>query len=167
MNQIKSRLVLTAIFLVVLLAACSTQSHSDRIAEVAKKGESVMPFDLERSTHIFRKQADGGLQQVVSDDGDADQIAEIRAHLEEEAGRFQNGDFHDPAMIHGDDMAGLHELVQGADQLSIVYSEIENGGQIVYSAEIPELVEALHLWFDQQLSDHGSHAQSDQWCDRL
>jgi mono/diheme cytochrome c family protein len=103
---------------------------------------------LERTTHIFEKLDNGGLQQVISDDGEVEQIELIRMHLTTEAERFSQGDFHDPAMIHGEDMAGLHELTMGADKLSIV------------SAEDGELVTALHAWFDQQLADHGEHAQA-------
>ena len=53
----------------------------DRQEQVAEAGMQVMPFDLERTTHIFEKLENGGLQQVVSDDGDAEQIALIRMHL--------------------------------------------------------------------------------------
>jgi hypothetical protein len=49
------------------------QAAPERLANVAAKGAEVMPFDLERTTHIFEKLDDGGLQQVVSDDGDAAQ----------------------------------------------------------------------------------------------
>ena len=148
------------IILVALLALASCGAAApDRQEEVAERGAEVMPFDLERTTHIFEKLDNGGLQQVITDDGDTEQIRLIREHLAEEAGRFQNGDFHDPAMIHGDDMAGLHELVMGADQLTIAYNEIEGGAQILYSAEDTDLINALHAWFDQQVSDHGSHAE--------
>ena len=117
-----------------------------------------MPFDLERTTHIFEKIDDGGLQQVITDDGDEEQIALIRQHLREEAERFATGDFHDPSMIHGDEMPGLHELVMGADQLGIVYSDIDDGGQILYTTEDADLIDAVHRWFDTQLADHGDHA---------
>ncbi|MEM7536839.1 MAG: aspartate carbamoyltransferase [Chloroflexota bacterium] len=132
--------------------------HSHRQAEVAAKGAEIMPFDLARTTHIFEKIDNGGLQQVITDDGDEEQIALIRQHLSEEADRFANGDFHDPSMIHGDEMPGLHELVTGADQLSIVYSDIDGGGQILYTTESTDLIDAIHHWFDAQLADHGRHA---------
>ena len=143
--------------LLFLLIGCG-----HRQAHVAERGAMVMPFDLERTTHVFEKQEDGGLQQVISDDGDDEQIALIRTHLEEEATRFAEGDFHDPAMIHGDDMPGLHTLVTRHDEMSIVYSEIDDGGQIVYTADHPDLITAIHDWFDAQLSDHGHHAQEHQ-----
>ncbi len=149
------------IVLIFLLAGCHSEDHAtERHAEVAEIGKHVMPFDLERSTHVFEKAENGGLQQVFSDDGDVEQIGFIREHLSMQAGKFSDGDFHDPAMIHGHDMPGLHDLAMRATELSITYSEIENGGQIIYSAADTTLVGAIHDWFDAQVSDHGSHAQA-------
>ena len=118
-----------------------------------------MPFDLERTTHIFEKRDNGGLQQVISDDGDEAQIELIRMHLAEETERFSNGNFHDPQMIHGENMAGLHQLITGHQKITIAYSEIENGAQILYTTDDGEMVTALHNWFDAQVSDHDAHAQ--------
>ena len=132
----------------------------DRRAEVAVAGAQVMPFDLDRTTHVFEPVDDGGVQSVVSDDGDAEQVSLIRAHLAEEAERFARGDFHDPAMIHGDHMAGMHALVMGHERLPISYREVPEGGEIRYRTEDPELVRAVHEWFEAQVRDHGQHAQS-------
>ena len=145
---------------ILIVAGCGKPSEPTRQEAVAERGTEVMPFDLDRSTHVFEKREDGGLQQVYSDDGDAVEIEQIRAHLSEIAGKFVAGDFHEPAMIHGHDMPGLHALAMGHEQLEITYSEIENGGQIVYASAETELVEAIHKWFDAQLADHGDHAQS-------
>ena len=130
-----------------------------RQSEVAAAAVRVMPFDLDRSTHVFEPLDDGGLQTVVSDDGDEEQIQLIRTHLAEEAERFARGDFHDPAMIHGDDMAGMHALVMGHDRMSITYGDVPGGGEIRYRTDDPELVAAVHEWFEAQVRDHGSHAQ--------
>lgn len=118
-----------------------------------------MPFDLERTTHVFEKRVDGGLQQVIVDNGaDIEQVALIRAHLSDEAERFRQGDFHDPAMIHGDDMAGLHQLTLGYEQITIDYRELPAGAQILYTTDDEEIVAAIHTWFDAQLADHAGHA---------
>ncbi len=144
------------------IAACQpseTIRSEDRQTIVAEKGAMVMPFDLDATTHVFEKTVDGGLQQVVSDADDSEQVRLIREHLEGLSERFAAGNFHDPEMIHGSAMPGLHELVMGHDRVVIEYSEIETGAQIRYSTEDPKLVEAVHAWFDAQLSDHGEHAQ--------
>lgn len=154
---------LIAIFSLVLASGCQNRDElEDRQADVAAKGAEVMPFDLERSTHFFEKTDDGGLQQVVSDDNDPQQIQRIREHLDEEAERFARGDFHDPAMIHGQDMPGLHELVMGHERMSVTYRDIDRGGEIRYQTLDPALIAGIHQWFDAQLSDHGHHADDRQ-----
>jgi hypothetical protein len=134
------------------------QDVSARQVEVAERGSEVMPFDLDRTTHLFEKTAYGGLQQVLSGDGDMEQIALIQAHLQEEALRFQHGDFDDPAQIHGDEMPGLAMLRTEYRQVEVVYAPLPDGAQVVYKAETSEVVAAIHAWFDAQLSDHGGHA---------
>lgn len=143
----------------LMLSACKVDNSSRRQQEVANRGAGVMPFDLDRTTHIFEKQEDGGLQQVLSDDQDATQIELIQSHLKEESERFSKGDFHDPAMIHGESMPGLHALVMGHEKVEIIYAALENGGQIHYIAQDTSMIRAIHQWFDAQLSDHGHHAQ--------
>lgn len=70
--------------MLLALVGCQSQTaapaNPTRLAEVAGRGAEVMPFDLERTTHIFKKLDNGGLQQVISDDGDTAQIELIRAH---------------------------------------------------------------------------------------
>ena len=89
---------------------------TERQAMVAEAGRDVMPFDLDATTHIFEKTEQGGVQQVVADDpDDAATIEQIRSHLAEQAERFAQGDFHNPQMIHGAAMPGLHELMMGAE----------------------------------------------------
>ncbi|MFK7801649.1 MAG: aspartate carbamoyltransferase [Anaerolineae bacterium] len=134
------------------------EMHGDRQQEVAERGLMIMPFDLDRSTHNFEKAPFGGIQQVVSDDGDLSQIQLIQSHLIEEVERFQNGDFDDPAMIHGDDMPGLTELQVGFQDIEVVYESMPDGGKIIYSTVDNELKDAIHVWFEAQLSDHGVHA---------
>ncbi|CAN0475542.1 unnamed protein product, partial [Laminaria digitata] len=41
--------------IVLLIAGCQAEATDERQAEVARIGETVMPFDLERSTHVFEK----------------------------------------------------------------------------------------------------------------
>lgn len=133
---------------------------AERQAQVAERGADVMPFDLDRTTHVFTDQADGGTQVVTADDPeDAEQIELIREHLRHEAGAFADGIFDDPATIHGDDMPGLAELRAGADQISVTYEDVPAGGQLTYTTRDPQLVEALHAWFDAQVGDHGEHAE--------
>lgn len=130
-----------------------------RQAEVAERGAQVMPFDLERTTHVFEKLADGGLQTVRADDpADTTQIQLIQMHLVDEAEKFRRGDFSDPTAIHGQAMPGLAELRAGASRIDVRYTALPDGAQIRYTTTDHALSESLHRWFDAQVMDHGSHA---------
>ncbi len=131
-----------------------------RQAAIAQRGAQVMPFDLEQTTHYFEPTNAGGIQQVTANDpNDQEQIQLVRAHLQEEVAKFTQGNFSDPAAIHGADMPGLATLRAGAERIQVQYTELPNGGQITYTTADPALVQALHQWFEAQLSDHGDHAE--------
>jgi hypothetical protein len=132
----------------------------DRQAEVAAKGQQIMPFDLERTTHVFDDRPDGGIQTVIADDPtDSGQISLIRSHLRDEADKFALGDFTDPASIHGESMPGLAHLRDGAERIQVHYQDLPEGARITYTTSDPTLVQALHTWFKAQTADHGRHAE--------
>lgn len=147
------------VFALALLSAACAGRDETRQTEVAERGRAVMPFDLDRTTHVFERTADGGVQRVVSDDDDVEQVRRIREHLQEQASRFAEGDFHSPERIHGEHMPGLHEMVMGHDRVAIGYRPIDGGGEITYRSEDEGMVEAIHAWFAAQLADHGAHAR--------
>ncbi len=127
----------------------------------AEREQEVMPFNLDTTLHIFQDTAIGGVQRVTANDpNDTENTALIRSHLREEAARFARGDFADPSYLHGEEMPGLSELERAgeANQLTVSYSDTENGGEIVYSSEEADVIIALHLWFQAQVTDHRDHA---------
>jgi len=135
-------------------------ARTDRQAEVAARGAEVMPFDLDRTTHVFTKLPEGGVQTVTADDpNDAEQIRLVREHLRKEAEAFSRGDLSDPATIHGDDMPGVAELKTGAGRFTVRYDDQPTGARLVYTTDDPALIDALHAWFDAQTSDHGPDAE--------
>ncbi|MBS3954336.1 MAG: aspartate carbamoyltransferase [Methylomicrobium sp.] len=134
----------------------------ERLQEVTQRGMHVMPFDLKLTQHIFNKTETGGLQQVfVRNPPNPEQVALIRQHLSTISQEFIHGDFSNPAKIHGEGMPGLAELRKAEPgQFHVDYKELEDGAEITYSSEKPELVDAIHRWFDAQLADHGPDAMS-------
>lgn len=135
-------------------------ADSERQAEVSQRGKDVMPFSLPATTHIFTKNAEGGVQRVVvKNSSDATQVKLIRQHLQEIREQFLKGDFSGPSHIHGQDMPGLVELARARPgQLDIAYKDVKGGAQLTYKTKAATLVAALHSWFDAQLSDHGKDA---------
>jgi hypothetical protein len=131
-------------------------AQTPRQEVVAVRGAEVMPFKLEATTHVFTKTRSGGLQQVIAKDPtDTEQIRLIRAHLEDTAGRFRQGDYSGPTQTHGAQMPGLAKLKAAkSGDIRIIYSSLDTGGQIEYFSRRRDVISAIHQWFDAQLSDH-------------
>jgi len=155
-------LLLPAMMLIPVSTAYSAQpADTARLDEVAERGSHVMPFDLEKTLHIFDKTKTGGQQQVIAKNAsDSEQIVLIRQHLKDIAERFVKGDFSGPKRIHGDDMPGVNLLSANASKIRFVYQDLPNGAQITYQTDDPQLIAAIHRYFDAQLSDHARHAIS-------
>lgn len=158
----KSIILLLWFYVFSCTAYAVGSASTERLDEVAKRGVHVMPFDLEKTLHIFNKTDNGGIQQVVAKETvDSGQITLIRQHLADIAARFAKGDFSGPKRIHGDDMPGVKELALGAGRVHFTYQNLPNGGQIEYVTDAPDLVTAIHRYFDAQLSDHARHVMPD------
>ncbi len=169
------RLVVVSAAVVVALVAAGTvvlvvrgDSSNDaqvhlaaRQAQVEENGAEVMPFDQNLTTHRFAKTETGGVETVTANDpNDKAQAALVRGHLQHEQELFSAGDFSDPMAIHGMAMPGIADLKQAATHgsLTVTYEALPVGAQLTYTATTPQVVSALHAWFDAQLMDHGSHA---------
>jgi hypothetical protein len=134
--------------------AQTTQQH------IHEMGHSVMPFDLNKTTHIFRMTDSGGVQTVVVKDAQGkDQIGPIRQHLQHEAEAFQRGDYADPMSLHGAAMPGVSELASHHADITVSYSELPLGAALSFTTRDQHLVTAIHRWFGAQLSEHGADAR--------
>jgi len=144
------------------VSGLTSMAQTPRQDEVAARGAEVMPFKLSATTHVFTKTSTGGIQQVVAKNpSDADQIRLIRAHLQDIAARFRQGDYSGPTETHGVQMPGLAKLRSArASDIRILYTNLNNGAQIEYLAKSADLISAIHQWFDAQLSDHGTDAMA-------
>jgi hypothetical protein len=153
-------LIITLIATNSFSVAAVEQATTKRLNEVERLGRHVMPFDLNKTLHVFSKTEDGGVQQVISKKPlNKSQITLIRQHLKKIAAEFKQSDFTDPSKIHGNDMPGLNALKNAKpDSILIQYRNLENGAEITYSTKTPSLINAIHQWFDAQLSDHARHA---------
>ena len=123
------------------------------------QGMNVMPFSLDKTEHIFKKTETGGTQSVVvRDASDRQDLALIRMHIKMEVSNFSQGNFSDPAGLHGETMASLSVLKTNFSKMKVTYSEIENGAKIDFETTDTETINAIHDWFDAQVSDHGKDA---------
>jgi len=161
-------------FFVVLLTAivvCLNSSSVDasspvdagsRQEHVHHMAHGVMPFDISRTIHIFKMTEFGGIQKVIAKDlADTEQIALIQQHLQHEAHMFQQGNFLDPAKLHGEDMPGLKALAAGASRMKISFAALATGAEIRFETTNLNLLTAIHRWFGAQLSEHGADARAE------
>jgi hypothetical protein len=119
-------------------AATGMLARGNRQAMIHAQGSAVMPFDLDRTTHVFKSTEIAGSETVIAKDpANSQQIALIQQHLEHATMRFRDGDFGDPASIHGTGMPGLAELADGAAKITFSYAAVSNGAQISYETNDP------------------------------
>jgi hypothetical protein len=155
----KNRFAATSLAAVLIATtSIATAADEQRQTQVEHKSETVMPFSMQTSKHVFVPTASGGVQTVLVHDGNAKQVGLVRSHLRKEAAAFARGDFADPASIHGGDMPGLKAMHAGSTRISVRYADVPNGARITFATTDPGLVAAIHVWFKAQVSDHGSHA---------
>lgn len=139
-------------------SAAAMAADAQRQTQVEHKSETVMPFSMQTSMHVFMPTPSGGVQTVLVHDGNTKQVGLVRLHLRKEATAFARGDFADPASIHGGDMPGLKAMHAGSRRINVRYADVSNGARITYATADPALVSAIHAWFKAQVNDHGPHA---------
>jgi len=151
---------LLVILVIGLLSRPVSAADDIRQKQVAERGAKVMPFSLAQTQHQFSKTETGGIQRVIArDDLNLEQVWLIRQHLEQLAERFKQGDFSGPASIHGADMPGLADMRNAEPgHLHIDYAAEAAGASLTFSSRDPQLIKAVHDWFDAQLHDHGHDA---------
>ena len=150
-----------AVAMLLLLSTSAVIAQTTQ-AHVHQMAHTVMPFEIEKTVHIFKMTESGGVQRViVKDAGATDQIALVRQHLEHEAEQFQRGNYSDPAVLHGADMPGLEELRAGASAIKVSYEALPTGAEIRFETNDLHLITAIHRWFGAQLSEHGADARAE------
>src|SRR5579872_7429782 len=136
-------------FLVTAIAVLGQLNDGGVMAQTPQKhvhgmAHSVMPFDMAKTTHVFKMTETGGIQRVIlKDRHDTGQVVLIQQHLREEAARFQHGDYSDPAKLHGVTMPGLNELQMGAQHVTVSYSDLPDGAQIAFETTDRHLLTAI------------------------
>jgi hypothetical protein len=151
-------LILAGLLLFSMTALALEKTGPKQIDEVDQRMQQVVPFALDQTLETFTKTVHGGVQHVVAKSADnTQQIKLIQAHLLKIANEFRKGDFSVTERVHGANMPGLAQLKMAeTDDIRFEYKALPNGAQIHYSTEYPQYVQALHEWFDAQISEHGN-----------
>jgi len=118
----------------------------------------LLPYAVDRALEGFTRTANGGIMQIVAKSADdAQQIKAMQQYLRHTAEEYGKGNFSSTERFHGTDMPGLARMKAAkTGAIKYQYKALNNGGQIVFSTGDPQLLNALHVWIDAQIKDHGS-----------
>ena len=119
------------------------------------RGDAVMGFSHEATTHAFKLYDDGGAIEVAANDPqDAKSIEAIRAHLREIAKAFAKGDFAKPKAIHEELPDGAAEMRERRAAIKYDFAETERGGRVRISTSDAKALDAVHRFLRFQIREH-------------
>jgi hypothetical protein len=159
----------TAVFPIMLLAACSDRSavqsrtHSasappddSAFALVQTRGHGAMGVDQYTSTHRFEPLPDGGRIILVRDGDDPAGVAQIRAHMAEIAAAFRRGDFSVPGFVHDRAVPGTATMTGRRSRISYIADTLPHGGSLRIHSTDSIAISAIHQFLAFQRQDHRS-----------
>lgn len=158
---------------IILIALClfvgsavAQESAGLNSPEKTASSSQLVPYDTQQALDSFSKTVHGGIMHIVAKSPDnTQQIKLIQQYLRQTAEQYKKGDFSSTERFHGPDMPGLAQMKAAkTGDIRYDFQVLPNGGQIHFSTEYPQLLTALHHWFDAQIAEHGGmplpeHAQ--------
>jgi len=156
----RSRIPTLAFALPILFAASAARAQTESVhcahhAAVEERGDRVMGFDHEKTTHHFRLTSSGGAIEVTAKDAaDSGSRDAIRSHLSHIARMFAEGDFEAPMLVHGRVPPGAPAMRRRKDVIRWHFEEIPSGGRIRVSTANAEALSAVHEFLRFQIEDH-------------
>lgn len=148
-------LLLSLAVLPVVVSGQNPPKQTKPSEGVIERGEHVMGFSHEASTHHFRLFIDGGQIEVTANDPrDKASIDQIRTHLGHIAKMFASGNFHAPMLIHDTNPPGTVTMTRLKEQIRYEFSELASGGRIRLVTSNPETTDAVHAFLLFQIVDH-------------
>ena len=130
-------------------------SAHDHHAAVNERGDHVMGFDHEKTTHHFRLTKTGGIIEVSANDPkDADSRDAIQQHMGHIAKMFSEGDFNAPMLIHAQTPPGVPEMKANLKAISWKPVNTKTGANIVITSKDQAAIKAIHQFLKFQIEDH-------------
>jgi len=127
----------------------------DHHAAVNERGDHVMGFDHEKTTHHFRLTKSGGVIEVSADDPkDAETRDAIRQHMGHIVKMFSEGDFNAPMLIHAQVPPGVPEMKAHLKAITWKPVNTKKGANIVITSKDPAAIKAIHDFLKFQIEDH-------------
>jgi len=117
------RTLTIALFLAI---GAFAQDHHDGVGQ---RGDKVMGFSHENTTHHFRLTKDGGTIEVTANDAkDTASRDQIQMHLGHIAGMFAEGNFKAPMLIHEVTPPGVPVMQRLKAEITYSFAKSDRGG---------------------------------------
>jgi len=137
----------------VLFTATSAVAQTDHDAMM--RGDHVMGFSHDKTTHHFELTQDGGIIEVRANDvGDTQTRDQIRGHFHHIVQMFALGNFQAPMLVHARDVPGTAVMAQLKDKLHWDLQETPRGTKIMVTADNKASLDAVHEFLRFQIADH-------------
>ena len=153
----------TPLRIAVALAICVSstiarqkRSSPDQHHEgVVQRGDRVMGFSHEKTTHHFRLYSDGGAIEAEANDAkDTASRDQIRSHFGHVVTMFAGGNFSAPMLIHDQNPPGTETMKRLSKVIEYRLESTEKGARIRIATKDAEALRAVHEFLRFQISDH-------------
>ena len=135
--------------------ASSGDMKGMHMGEMNKRGDRVMGFDHEKTTHHFRLSPEGGVIEVeVRDAKDTQSRDQIRMHLRHIASMFAEGNFEAPMRIHSQTPPGVPVMKRLRAEIRYQFEETALGGLVRVTTSNAEGLAAVHEFLRFQIKEH-------------
>jgi hypothetical protein len=122
---------------------------------VVKRGDEVMGFSHEKTTHHFRLYADGGAIEVTANQAeDLESRDAIRSHLGHIVTMFAAGNFSAPMLIHAQNPPGTETMKRLREAIQYKLETTERGAIIRITTKDADALRAVHEFMRFQIADH-------------
>jgi hypothetical protein len=122
---------------------------------VVQRGDEVMGFSHEKTTHHFRLYADGGaIEAEVNDAKDTASRDQIRSHFGHIVTMFSAGDFSAPMLIHAQNPPGTEEMKRLRDAIQYKLETTEKGARLHITTKDQDALRAVYEFLRFQIADH-------------
>ena len=139
----------------MLFSLIPTTSYQHSDAALNNRGDHVMGFSHDKTTHHFTLTKSGGIIQVRANDAnDAASRDHIRMHLQHISKSFATGDFEDPMEVHAETPPGVSVMKNLKSKITYRYESIERGGRVVIQTQDLDALKAVHEYLEYQIREH-------------
>ena len=150
------------LLLVIAGAACADEApRGDRgdsaFAALQSRGQEAMGVDQYTSTHRFEPLPDGGRIELQRDSTDRAGVETIRAHMRDIAGRFSQGDFAIPGVVHAQEVPGTRIMAERKARISYEALDLPGGAEVRIRTTDSTALAAVHTFLAFQRGDHRAH----------